>query len=140
VEFTLKGTKDILQYMNQLFDFAQDIKVWLFVGEMGAGKTTTIKTICEALDVKDEISSPTFSIVNEYFSDQLGTMYHFDCYRLKDDEEALSIGIEDYFYSGYHCFVEWPQKIEQLIPDEFLLFNFEKVDESTRLLTVSKHA
>jgi tRNA threonylcarbamoyladenosine biosynthesis protein TsaE len=139
VEFTLKSTKDILQYMNQLLDFAQDIKVWLFVGEMGAGKTTTIKTICEALDVKDEVSSPTFSIVNEYFSDQVGTMYHFDCYRLKDNEEALSIGLEDYFYSGYHCLVEWPQKIEQLIPDEFLMFNFEKVDESTRLLTVSKH-
>ena len=125
--------------MNQLFDFAQGIKVWLFVGEMGAGKTTSIKTICEALDVKDEISSPTFSIVNEYFSDQIGTIYHFDCYRLKDDDEALSIGIEDYFYSGYHCFVEWPQKIERLIPDEFLMLNFEKIDESTRLLTVSKH-
>ena len=139
MEFILNSTKDILQYMNQLFDFAQGIKVWLFVGEMGAGKTTSIKTICEALDVKDEISSPTFSIVNEYFSDQIGTIYHFDCYRLKDDDEALSIGIEDYFYSGYHCFVEWPQKIERLIPDEFLMLNFEKIDESTRLLTVSKH-
>ncbi len=139
MELILRNTQDILSYVNQLFDYAQDIKIWLFVGEMGAGKTTTIKTICQALEVKDEVSSPTFSIVNEYFSDLIGTLYHFDCYRLKDDEEALEVGIEDYFYSGYHCFVEWPQKIEKLIPDQFLIFNFEKIDENTRLLTVTKH-
>lgn len=139
MEFTLTSTKDILNYLNQIFDYAQDIKVWLFVGEMGAGKTTTIKTICEALEVKDEVTSPTFSIINEYFSDIIGTIYHFDCYRLKDKEEAFSIGLEDYFYSGYHCFIEWPQKIEEFIPDEFLIFNFEKIDETTRLLKVSKH-
>jgi tRNA threonylcarbamoyladenosine biosynthesis protein TsaE len=139
LEITLTSEHDIQNYLEQLFEFAQGITLWLFVGEMGAGKTTTIKTICQALDVKDEVTSPTFSIVNEYFSNKIGTVYHFDCYRLKNDEEALSIGIEDYFYSGYHCFVEWPQKVEQLLPDQFLILNFEKIDSNTRLLKVSKY-
>lgn len=139
MEFTLKNKTDILNYLKPIFAFAEGIKVWLFVGEMGAGKTTTIKTICEAMEVEDEVTSPTFSIVNEYFSKAVGTLFHFDCYRLKDDDEALSIGLEDYFYSGYYCFVEWPQKVEQLIPDQFLILNFEKIDENTRSLKVSKH-
>lgn len=139
MEFILTKPLDILQYVSKLFAFADGIKVWLFVGEMGAGKTTTIKNICDFLQVNDEVSSPTFSVVNEYFSNLVGTLYHFDCYRLKNEEEALSIGIEDYLYSGYYSFIEWPQKIEQLIPDQFLILNFEKIDEFTRVLKVSKH-
>jgi tRNA threonylcarbamoyladenosine biosynthesis protein TsaE len=139
LEFTLTHQEDIRNYMQQIFEFAQGITIWLFVGEMGAGKTTTIKAMCQALEVNDEVNSPTFSIVNEYFSNKIGTIYHFDCYRLKNPEEAHQIGIEDYFYSGYHCFVEWPQKVEELLPDQFLMLNFEKVDETTRLLKVSKY-
>jgi tRNA threonylcarbamoyladenosine biosynthesis protein TsaE len=139
LEFTLTSENDIQKYLSQIFEFAQGITLWLFVGEMGSGKTTTIKSICEFLNVSDEVSSPTFSIVNEYFSDKIGTVYHFDCYRIKNDDEAIGIGIEDYFYSGYHCFVEWPQKVEQLIPDQFLILNFEKIDETTRLLKISKY-
>lgn len=139
MELLLKSEKDIVNHMSDIFELTQGTKVWLFVGEMGAGKTTTIKSICEALEVKDEVSSPTFSIVNEYFSDQQGTIYHFDCYRLKNDDEAHEIGIDDYFYSGYLCMVEWPQKIENYIPEDYVIFDFEKIDETTRKLTITHH-
>ena len=92
------------------------IPVWLFRGEMGSGKTTLIKAVCRALLVEDAMSSPTFSIVNEYASGA-GKIYHFDFYRLKNEREALDIGTEEYFYSGYPCFLEWPEKVPSLIPE-----------------------
>jgi len=106
---------------------------------MGAGKTTTIGSICEHLDVEDSISSPTFSIVNEYFSSKIGTIYHFDFYRVESNEEAFNIGVEDYFYSGYLCLVEWPNKVVDLLPEQFLLFRIKEVADSVRELIVEKH-
>ncbi len=92
-------------------------KIILFNGEMGAGKTTLIKAICEQLGASGNISSPTFSLVNEYPIPD-GKIFHFDMYRLKTPSEALDMGIEEYFDSGHWCFVEWPEKIEGLIPDD----------------------
>lgn len=83
---------------------------------MGAGKTTLIKEICKQLGVEDNISSPTFSLVNEYETKNGELAYHFDFYRITDEEEALDIGIEDYFYSGNWCFIEWPENVENLLP------------------------
>lgn len=94
-----------------------DVKIWLFDGEMGAGKTTLIKQICKDLGVEENVSSPTFSIVNEYFSSSCGTIYHFDFYRLKHEIEALDIGVDEYFESNCYCFIEWHSKIFSLIPD-----------------------
>lgn len=91
--------------------------VWLFHGQMGAGKTTLIKEVCRQLGVDDAMSSPTFSIVNEYHTNQHGKVYHFDFYRLRQESEAFDIGTEEYFYSGSPCLVEWPEKIPSLIPD-----------------------
>lgn len=91
-------------------------KIVLFYAEMGAGKTTLIKEICKQLDVEDVISSPTFSLVNEYQTTNGETVYHFDFYRITDEKEALDIGIEDYFYSNNWCFIEWPNNIENLLP------------------------
>jgi len=91
-------------------------KVFLFYGSMGAGKTTFIKAICESLGVKDVINSPTFAIINEYNTLDGEPIYHFDFYRINKIEEAYDFGYEDYFYSGKHCFIEWPEKIEELIP------------------------
>jgi len=108
------------QVAQQVITFAGDIKIWAFDGEMGAGKTTLIKAICELFEVEDNVSSPTFSIVNEYWSDKVKSIYHFDFYRLKDESEALDIGIEEYFDSGNYCFLEWPSKIESLLPDPLL--------------------
>ena len=95
-----------------------DNKVFLFYGSMGAGKTTFIKAICEELGVEDVINSPTFSIINEYSTKNGGQLFHFDFYRINKIEEAYDFGYEDYFYSGSRCFVEWPEKIKELIPPD----------------------
>ena len=92
-------------------------KLVCFEGEMGAGKTTFIKEFVKLLGTKDDISSPTFSIVNEYDTEN-GKVFHFDFYRLNDEEEALDFGIEDYFYSNAYCLMEWPSRVENLIPEE----------------------
>ncbi len=87
-------------------------------GEMGVGKTTFIKVLCKTLGVTDRVSSPTYSLVNEYFSTTEGPVYHFDFYRLEDPSEALDMGLEDYLDSGHYCFMEWPEKVENLLPDD----------------------
>ena len=91
----------------------------LFHGEMGAGKTTVIKALAKELGVTQATSSPTFSLVNEYSTENNGVVYHFDVYRLKNESEALDFGIDDYLYSGNWCFIEWPEKIPNLLPDEY---------------------
>ncbi|MDQ3047480.1 MAG: tRNA (adenosine(37)-N6)-threonylcarbamoyltransferase complex ATPase subunit type 1 TsaE [Bacteroidota bacterium] len=99
-----------------------DEKVILFYGEMGAGKTTLIKALCEELGVKDVVTSPTYSIVNQYKSASGQKIYHFDFYRINSEDEAYDMGYEDYFYSKSYCLVEWPEKISSLLP-----LTYEKV-------------
>ncbi|MEO9485331.1 MAG: tRNA (adenosine(37)-N6)-threonylcarbamoyltransferase complex ATPase subunit type 1 TsaE [Ekhidna sp.] len=111
------------------------INVWCFDAEMGAGKTTLTKKICKELGVEDEMSSPTFSIVNEYQTRDGKDIYHFDFYRLKDIEEAIDIGVEDYLFSGNRCLLEWPAIIEPLLPDEYLQISIKLVGDYTRSLT-----
>ncbi|MBJ10538.1 MAG: tRNA (adenosine(37)-N6)-threonylcarbamoyltransferase complex ATPase subunit type 1 TsaE [Flavobacteriales bacterium] len=101
-----------------------------FYGEMGVGKTTLIKVICKELGIKDNVSSPTFSIVNEYISSLGDSVYHFDFYRIKDEEEALDMGYEEYFFKNSLCFVEWPEKVSSLIPDEAMKIKITKNKES----------
>jgi|SRR6218665_852892 len=108
---------------NELLRLCGDRKIFAFSGPMGAGKTTFIKAICEALGVKDTISSPTFSLVNEYRSAAGGKIYHFDFYRIKSESEAYDMGYEDYLYSNAHCFIEWPEKISGLLPAEAVKVN-----------------
>ena len=139
MEIYLQHQSEIKDYVKEVIDFAEGVNIWLFVGEMGTGKTSLIKEICLFLDVKDEVSSPTYSIVNEYFSDEVGTIYHFDCYRLEEEREIIDIGLEDYFYSGYPCFIEWPEKVEQFIPESYLLLKIDKLEDGRRKLNISKH-
>ncbi|QMW00227.1 tRNA (adenosine(37)-N6)-threonylcarbamoyltransferase complex ATPase subunit type 1 TsaE [Spirosoma foliorum] len=101
---------------HQLLAEGRQRPVWLLDGEMGAGKTTLIKALCRALGVVSTVHSPTFSIVNEYTTHEGHSVYHFDCYRLKNEAEALDIGIEEYFASGDYCFIEWPERIMSLWP------------------------
>ncbi|MDW3193193.1 MAG: tRNA (adenosine(37)-N6)-threonylcarbamoyltransferase complex ATPase subunit type 1 TsaE [Cytophagales bacterium] len=129
---------DLSDVAKTLIKQAGDKRIWCFYGEMGAGKTTLIKEICLELGVLDAMSSPTFSIVNEYLDDLGESIYHFDFYRLKEENEALDIGIEDYFYSESYCFIEWPEKIPNLIPEAHLKININLVDEKTRSINLER--
>ncbi|MBI6115358.1 tRNA (adenosine(37)-N6)-threonylcarbamoyltransferase complex ATPase subunit type 1 TsaE [Salegentibacter maritimus] len=110
-------------------------KVLLFYGEMGAGKTTLIKSLTAALKSIDKVSSPTFSLVNEYHTPQ-ENIYHFDFYRLKDENEALDIGIEEYLSSNNWIFIEWPQNISSFLENEFQKVEISAIDKKTRLLNL----
>ncbi len=130
---------DLPKVAASIIDFAGDKKIWVLIGEMGAGKTTLSKALGEALGVVDIVQSPTFSIVNEYVTNKDETVYHFDFYRLESPEEALAIGVEDYFYSGNLCLLEWPQKIGGLLPDRFLKVSIENMGGEERNYKLSKH-
>ncbi len=112
-------------------------KIILFNGEMGVGKTTLIKQICRALGVKETTSSPTFSIVNQYETIENQTIYHFDCYRLKHENEALDLGIEDYLFSNDWCFIEWAERIENLIPSPFSTISITLLANGNRMLKLN---
>ena len=109
-------------------------KVFAFYGKMGAGKTTFIKAVCEELGVEDVINSPTFAIVNEYVDGEGEPIYHFDFYRIKKEQEVLDIGYEDYVYSGNVCFMEWPELIENLLPDDAVKVTIEEEEEGKRVV------
>lgn len=109
-------------------------KVFAFYGKMGAGKTTFIKAICEELGVEDVITSPTFAIVNEYTAGNGEPVYHFDFYRIKKIEEVYDMGYEDYFYSGALCFIEWPELIEELLPEEAVKVTIEENADGSRIV------
>ena len=132
--------------LSELKEVAQDIvgrleefKVWLIHGEMGAGKTTLIKEICKEAGVAEAMSSPTFSIVNEYQARDSKKIFHFDFYRIKQEVEAVDIGTEEYFYSGYPCFVEWPEKIPSLMPDRFAEVSIEVETYTQRTIAIALH-
>ena len=128
--------------IEQLAEVAQQIldqnpnKVILFNGDMGVGKTTLIKQLCKTLGVNDATSSPTFSLVNEYQTDNNQTVYHFDFYRLNKETEALDMGVDDYLYSGNWCFIEWSEKIPSLIPEEHSVISIELLSDGKRHLTL----
>ena len=129
--------------LSELTNVAKEIlsqsksKILLFYGEMGAGKTTLIKEICSLLDIEDKISSPTFSLVNEYKSRQGESVYHFDFYRIEDEEEAMDIGFEEYIDSEKWCLIEWPQNIENLLPLKSSAIQIQILENGNRSLTIS---
>lgn len=131
VNFTLEQIQEAA--VKFLADTA-GYKVFAFNGEMGAGKTTFIHALCEAMKVKDTITSPTFSIINQYNTDDDRAVYHMDLYRVKDENEAIHAGIEDCLYSGDTCFVEWPEKAPGIFPDGTLYISITSVDDYTRKL------
>lgn len=114
----INDIEELKSAANELLDICKGKKIFAFYGAMGAGKTTFIKAICETLGVKDMISSPTFSIVNEYLTGNEKKIYHFDFYRIRSITEAYDMGYEDYFYSDAYCFIEWSEKILELLPED----------------------
>ena len=125
-------TQWICHHQNEMAAAAQALiqkfpnqRLFAFYGTMGAGKTTFIQFICKYLGVTDIVNSPTFSLVNEYQTDHGESIYHFDFYRIEKLEEVYDMGYEEYFYSGNYCFMEWPEKINSLLPDELIRINIE---------------
>jgi tRNA threonylcarbamoyladenosine biosynthesis protein TsaE len=113
-----KSTKDLHIVAGQLLQAHPASKIFAFYGEMGAGKTTFIKALCKELHVVDTVNSPTFALINQYHDESDEPVFHFDFYRIKKIEEVMDIGYEDYFFSGSYCLIEWPEKIENLLPEE----------------------
>ena len=136
ITYTLDRIDEIAHLLIQE---AGDQKIWIFKGEMGAGKTTLIKSLAKALQVADSVSSPTFGIVNEYQTQGKVLLYHFDFYRLDDPMEALDIGIEEYFYSGNYCWLEWAEKIAPFLPERFFHIELALASETGRILTHHHH-
>ncbi len=128
--------QDLEMVARQVIQMAGDSKIWVFQGEMGAGKTTLIKEICRLMGVVDQVSSPTFGIVNQYEDATREVVYHFDFYRMEDEMEALEIGIEEYFYSSKICLLEWAENIISFLPDQFYLIRIKALSGDTRTLTV----
>lgn len=114
-------------------------KVWLLQGEMGAGKTTLVKSIAKVLGATDVVASPTFSIVHEYSLPEDKKIYHFDFYRLAQEEEAYQIGVEEYFDSGEYCFLEWAEKIPNLLPNDYFAIRIEPKDKNIRIIYYATH-
>ena len=135
MEIKINSLADINEAAKQFIENMGDGKVFAFYGKMGAGKTTFIKAICEELGVDDVITSPTFAIVNEYQSATTGdSIYHFDFYRIKKLEEVYDMGYEDYFYSGSLCFLEWPELIDDLKPEDATKVTIEATDDGGRVV------
>ena len=141
------GQSDTLELLNEqgeavsaleILRATEPHRVFAFEGQMGAGKTTFIKKLCEEMGTTDVVNSPTFAIVNVYDVEQpyRGEVYHFDCYRLKDIREAMDFGAEEYLYSGNYCFIEWPEMIEPLLPEDTVWVKIVPQENGDRLLCI----
>ena len=134
MELKINHIYDINEVARQFVDQMGDHKIFAFYGKMGAGKTTFIKAMCEELGVTDVINSPTFAIVNEYMDGKGEAIYHFDFYRIKRVEEVYDIGFDEYIYSGNLCLMEWPELIEQLLPEETVRVDIMENPDGTRVI------
>ena len=135
MEIRIKSIEEIAVAAKEFVAAMGERKVFAFYGKMGAGKTTFIKAVCEELGVEDVINSPTFAIVNEYVDGQGEPVYHFDFYRIKNLQEVMDLGYEDYVYSGHVCFMEWPELIENLLPDDAVKVTIEEEMDGGRKVT-----
>jgi len=133
MEIRINNLDSIREAAQAFISHMGDTRVFAFYGSMGAGKTTFVKAVCEELGVEDVITSPTFAIVNEYEA-KSSRIFHFDFYRIKKLEEVYDMGYEDYFYSGDLCFVEWPELIEELLPEDAVKVSITEQEDGSRLV------
>ena len=131
VTFEINNIEELSKVSELLIDWRDKSNIIAFYGNMGAGKTTLIKNLCAKLGVQDEVNSPTFALVNEYQTESLDSVFHFDFYRIKSLEEVFDIGYEDYFYGGNLCLLEWPELIDPLMPEHFIKVEITLGDTDT---------
>jgi len=129
--------EDLTIAATRILEEMSSERIFAFYGEMGSGKTTLIKAFCSVLGSRDVVHSPTFSLVNEYEDDQGKSLYHFDFYRIKNIEEVYDIGFEEYVYSGNYCFLEWPERILELLPKTYVYVSIEIKEEEVRKIIYS---
>jgi tRNA threonylcarbamoyladenosine biosynthesis protein TsaE len=129
---TIKALEEIARQLTEQFP---EQRIFAFYGKMGAGKTTFIQALCRQLGSPDNVISPTFALINEYKTESMHSIFHFDFYRIENMEEAFDLGYEDYFYSGEYCLIEWPEKIEPLLPEKYVEVKIEAQPNSDRLIT-----
>lgn len=134
--FRVKNIEDLIGVSQQFLEQTEGYKIFAFYGEMGAGKTTFIKQLTKSMGIEDEASSPTYGFVNEYYSPYYGKIYHFDCYRLQSEEEAYDIGIEEYLYEEVYTFIEWPEKIDNLLPENTVCVKITVDTSNERIIEV----
>jgi len=137
VLLTVQSISELPSAASAIIKYSANYKIFLFYGDMGAGKTTLIKSLCQYLGTTEPVTSPTFSIVNEYIGAG-NKIYHFDFYRLKDQTEALDMGYEEYLYSDAYCFVEWPEKIPGLLPQHYINIQIKVHDDNSRQINIEK--
>ena len=133
---TIDSLSDLPKVAELVLESLNGRNLVAFFAPMGAGKTTLISTLMETLGSEDIVTSPTFALVNQYYTSEREPVYHFDFYRINSINEAFDMGYEEYFYSGDLCLVEWPEKVEQLLPDDTMVVKIEILDENTRRFTI----
>lgn len=132
----IKNIESLPMVARDFIDLMGDHKVFAFYGAMGAGKTTFIKAVCQELGVTETVASPTFAIINEYKRGNGEPIYHFDFYRIHKLEEVFDFGYEDYLYSGHICFIEWPELVEQVLPEDTVRLSIRETGSSSRILEI----
>ncbi|MDR1726201.1 MAG: tRNA (adenosine(37)-N6)-threonylcarbamoyltransferase complex ATPase subunit type 1 TsaE [Bacteroidales bacterium] len=137
-EYIAKNLLDLKRIAKDVIANYENERIFAFKAEMGTGKTTFIKAICEELGVESLVNSPTFAIVNTYVSYNGSDIYHFDFYRLEKEMDALDIGFEEYLYSGNYCFIEWIEKIPNLLPQEYVLIEIKIMEDKSRMILCYK--
>lgn len=131
----VNSLEELKNVAEELINAFPEERVFAFYGKMGAGKTTFIQSVCRALGSEDNVTSPTFALINEYNTAELNSIFHFDFYRINDIEEAFDLGYEDYIYSGNYCLIEWPEMIEPLLPEKMVEVKMEVKDDHSRVIS-----
>jgi tRNA threonylcarbamoyladenosine biosynthesis protein TsaE len=135
----IENIGELKKAASRIIELMDNNRIFLFNGNMGAGKTTLIKAICEMMQVIEPVNSPTFSIVNEYSTPDGTTIFHFDCYRIKNVKEAVEIGAEEYLYSANYCFIEWAEIITPLLPDAVITINITETENGIRKIDILRN-